>query len=217
MDERTSRRREDQVISAVMPPVLYPVHTPPLYWAFVGALGMIGVAGAGFIVYTLLGGMGPLAYMTATRWLILGVCGLLAVLPIVYVRSTREYRVQGAIRISRALVEVPDFRGDPLRFPVDRLVLHLIRVQVRVSMLAIPVARVSRGVILDLRADGVHRKISTLTLVDTDQAQCLLADLERVGRGEDPRGPSAFMSPPSPPRPHDALEAQLDRELAALD
>jgi len=218
MDERASLCREEQVMSAVTPPVLYPVHTPLLYWVVVGALGMIGVAGAGLLVYTLLlGGMGAMAAMSASRWLILGVCGLLAVLPIVYVRFTREYRAQGAIRISRALVEVPDFRGDPLRFPVDRMVLHLIRVQVRVSMIAIPVARVSRGVILDLRADGAHRRISTLTLVDTDQAQSLIADLERVGRGEDPRGPSAFMTPPSPPRPRDALEAELDRELAALD
>ena len=75
----------------------------------------------------------------------------------------------------------------------------------------------SRGMVLDLRANTTRRKISTLALVAPEQGESLLADLERVRRGEDPRGPAAFMSPPSPPRPRDVLEAQLDRELAALD
>jgi hypothetical protein len=100
---------------------------------------------------------------------------------------------------------------------MERLKLEVIRVKVRATMAGIPVASISRGMVLDLRADGRHRRLSTLTLVEPDHGESLLADLERVLRGEDPRGPAAFFTPPSPPRPRDALEAELDRELAALD
>jgi hypothetical protein len=196
-------------MSMLMPSVLYPVRTQPLYWVVVGALGTLGLASAGLIVYMLLG-----SYLS---WTILGLGGLMAVLPIIYVMTTGEYRAQGAIRISRDLVEVPDARGHLLQFPVERLELQVTRVRVRVSMIAIPVASVSRGMVLELRAGDSLRRISTLTLADPEQGESLLADLERVRRGEDPRGPAAFMSPPSPPRPRDVLEAQLDRELAALD
>ena len=155
-------------MSIIMPSVLYPVRTQPLYWVVVGALGTLGLASAGLILYMLLG-----SYMS---WTILGLGGLMAVLPIVYVMTTGEYRAQGAIRISRELVEVPDARGHLLQFPVERLELRVTRVRVRVTMIAIPVASVSRGMVLELRADGVRRRISTLTLADPEQGESLLAD-----------------------------------------
>lgn len=192
-----------------MPPVVYPVHTPSLYWIVVGALGMLGLGSAGLIVYMLASGH--------LSWTILLLGGLLIALPIVYVMTTGEYRAQGVIRLARDLVEVPGARGEVLRFPMERLKLEVIRVKVRATMAGIPVASISRGMVVDLRADGRHRRLSTLTLVEPDHGESLLADLERVLRGEDPRGPAAFFTPPSPPRPRDALEAELDRELAALD
>lgn len=192
-----------------MPPVLYPVQTQSLYWIVVGALIMIGLGSAGLLVFMLVNGL--------LSWLLIGLCGLLVILPVIYVATTAEYRAQGVIRLARDLVEVPDARGEPLRFPVDRLQLAVTRVKVRFTMVGLPIATVSRGMVLDLQADGVRRRISTLALVEPDHGECLLADLERVRRGEDPRGPAAFAAPPSPPRPRDALEAQLDRELAALD
>ena len=192
-----------------MSPVFYPVRTPALYWVVVGALGMIGLAGAGLLIYMLGNGY--------VSWMMLGLCGLLVVVPIVHVATTGEYRVQGVIRLDREAVEVPDARGVVLRFPVERLVLVVTRVKVRYKVGGIPVATVGRGMVLDLSADGVRRRISTLVLGEPEQGECLLADLERVRRGEQPRGPAAFASPPSPPRPRDALEAELDRELAALD
>ncbi len=192
-----------------MPPVLYPVHTPPLYWVVCGALGMLGVASVGLVVSMLSSGH--------LSWTILGLGGLLAVVPFIYVWTTGEYRAHGAIRLTRELIEVPDAHGNLLAFPVARLELVVTAVNVRYSMGGIPLATVSRGKVLELRAEGRRRKISTLALVDRDQAESLLADLERVRRGEDPRGPAAFFMPPSPPRPRDALEAELDRELAALD
>jgi len=197
------------VTSRTMPPVEYPVHTPPLYWIVVGALGSLGVTGAGLIVYMLANG--------DLAWSLLGLCALLCALPVLYVKTTGEYRARGSIRLARDLVEVPDEHGEPLRFPVARLELHVTRVRVRVTMVAVPVASVARGMVLDLRAGAVRRRISTLTLVDPGEGESLLADLERVRRGEDPRGPGALAAPPSPPRPRDALEDQLDRELAALD
>lgn len=192
-----------------MSPVLYPVRTPPLYWVVVGALAMIGLAGAGLIIYMLGNGY--------VSWMMLGLCGLLVVVPIVYVATTGEYRAQGVIRLDREAVEVADARGVVLRFPVERLALVVTRVKVRYKVGGIPVATVGRGMVLDLSADGVRRRISTLTLGEPEHGECLLADLERVRRGEQPRGPAAFAAPPSPPRPRDALEAELDRELAALD
>jgi hypothetical protein len=192
-----------------MPPVEYPVHTPPLYWVVAGALVMLALTGAGLLVYMLSSG-----YLS---WTLLGLCGLLVLVAIVYLWTTAEYRAEGVIRLARDLVEVPGARGEPLRFPVDRLQLEMTRVKVRYSVGGVPIATMSRGTVLDLRADGLRRRISTLALVEPDHGECLLADLERVRRGEDPRGPAAFARPPSPPRPRDALEAELDRELAALD
>ena len=192
-----------------MPQVEYPVRTPLLYWVVIGALGTLGLTSAGLLVYMLGSG-----YMS---WTILGLCGLLIIVPIVYVWTTPEYRARGVIRLARDLVEVPDARGEPLRFPVEHLKFTVAYVKVRLKMGGLTVGTMSRGMVLELRANTTRRKISTLALVDPEQGESLLADLERVRRGEDPRGPAAFMSPPSPPRPRDVLEAQLDRELAALD
>ena len=195
-----------------MPPVLYPVHTPPLYWIVVGALSMLGVACAGLLVYMLSGG-----YVSHLSWTILILGGIMTVLPLIYLWTTDEYRARGAIRLTRELVEVPDAHGNLLPFPVAHLELVVTHVKVRYTVGGIPMATVSRGKVLDLRAEGRRRRISMLALVDPDQGESLLADLERVRRGEDPRGPEAFFKPPSPSRPRDALEAELDRELAALD
>ena len=192
-----------------MPQVEYPVRTPLLYWVVVGALGMLGLTSAGLLVYML--GSGHMS------WTILGLCGLLIIVPIVYVWTTPEYRARGVIRLARDLVEVPDARGEPLRFPVEHLKFTVTYVKVRLKMGGLTVGTMSRGMVLDLRANTTRRRISTLALVDPEQGESLLADLERVQRGEEPRGPAAFFTPPAPPRPRDALEAQLDRELAALD
>ena len=86
-------------MSTIMSSVLYPVRTQPLYWVVVGALGTLGLASAGLIVYMLLG-----SYLS---WTILGLGGLMAVLPIVYVMTTGEYRAQGAIRISASSSRSP--------------------------------------------------------------------------------------------------------------
>lgn len=192
-----------------VPPVEYPVQTPLLYWVVIGALGMLGLLSAGLLVYML--GTGHVS------WTIVGLAGLMVIVPIVYVWTTPEYRARGVIRLARDLVEVPDARGEPLRLPIDELKFTVAYVKVRLKVGGLTVGSVSRGMVLDLRANAVRRKISTLALVDPGQGESLLADLERVHRGEEPRGPAAFFTPPSPPRPRDALEAELDRELAALD
>jgi hypothetical protein len=73
--------------------------------------------------------------------------------------------------------------------------------------------------VLGLREGPKQVKISTLTLVDPQQAEALVEDLERVRRGLPPHGPRAPQDPGPRPaaRSRDEHEAQLDRELAAMD
>lgn len=192
-----------------MTPVLYPVRTPPAYWFVVAALALLGAVGAGLAIYMLAQGL--------FSWTIGGLGLLVAVVAVVYVQTTKEYRARGLIRVSPEFVEVPDPRGAPLRFPTAGLRLTVTRVSVRYKVSGIPVANVSRGAVIELRAGEMRRRISTLTLVDPEQAPALIADLEALVRGEAPRGPQPPQPRSVPVGAPDRLEQQLERELAALD
>jgi hypothetical protein len=192
-----------------MAPALYPVRTPPAYWFVVAALAVLGAVGAGLAIYSVARGH--------FSWTIVGLGGLLAVVAVVYVVTTKEYRARGIIRLTAGSVEVPDPRGAPQTFPTAGLQLEVIRVSVRYKLVGMTVADVSRGSVIVLRAGGLQRRISTLTLVDPDQAPALIADLEAIVRGEAPRGPQPPQPRPTPVGPPDRLEQQLERELAALD
>lgn len=189
-----------------MAQVSYPVRTPLLYWAIVGVVTVLCLFGAGMVVWSLRYGISPL----------LDLAGLaLLATPIVYFATTREYRVQGAVHLAQDELVVPDHRGRPLHFRVPGVRIQFTRVTVRVRYGLIPVGDISRGTVVEF-SDAFHRRrLSTLTLVDADHKDALLADLERVLRGEAPLGPLSLTPPP--PRPQTELEAQLDRELAALD
>ena len=75
----------------------YPVRTPLLYWAVVGALVVLGVAGLVVALAALVYGAGP--GLTA-------LAALLALLPIIYIATTGEYRVAGAILLAPGEVTV---------------------------------------------------------------------------------------------------------------
>ncbi len=189
----------------------YPVRTPPAYWFVLAALILLGAIGLGLALLALSHGAASLS--------ITGLGLLLAIVPPWYYLSTGEYRAAGRIRVGPDIIEVPDARGAPLQFAVSRLRLHLTRVEVRHTLFGVPIARTPRGTVLDLRDGLLRRRISTLTLLDPDQAEPLLADIERVRRGEPPLGPHELVLDPTKQvqRPRSALEEQLDRELAALD
>jgi hypothetical protein len=190
-----------------MPSVAYPVRTPLLYWAVVGALFVLCLTGVGLVVYSLRLGISPL----------LDLFGLvLLAVPFIYLGTTGEYRAHGAIHLAPGEVTVPDPRGRPLQFRVPGLRLSFTRVRVRLAIEVIPVGTFDRGVVLELADAFNKRRLSTLTLVERDHQQALLDDLERVLRSEDPHGPHPRVAAASP-RPRSELEAQLDRELAALD
>lgn len=187
----------------------YPVRTPLLYWAVVGALAVLGLVGGGAVAWGLTRGLhSPLLT-------IVGVA--LLALPWFYLAVTAEYRATGVLRLAVGEVTVPDPRGRPLRFAVPGLRIVATPVEVHVRMFMITVAEVERGVVLEFTDAHEKRRISTLTLVDREHKDGLLADLERVLRGEPPLGPHATARPPATPRLKSELEAQLDRELAALD
>lgn len=191
-----------------MTSVDYPVRTPLLYWAVVGALAVLGAVGGAGVAWGLAHGLASPLFQFL---------GLLIVsLPALYFFATREYRANGVIRLALDGVTVPDPRGDPRRFAIPGLKVVATPVSVRVRINFIPVADFKRGVVLDLSDDAGKRRISTLTLVEPEHQEALLADLERVLRGEPPRGPHATVTF-APARPQSELEAQLDRELAALD
>jgi hypothetical protein len=190
----------------------YPVRTPPAYWPVVALIVALCYGG---LAYIHAGGPGLLLH---GGWTLLLLTALMALIPPVYLLTTREYRVCGTIRVSVDAIEVPDADGRPLRFDPRTAQLQLTRVTVRYSVAAIPVADIRRGTVIDLRSGPLRRRLSTLTLVHQDHTAALLDDLERVRRGEPPRGPYLRSDvPPPPPRPQSDLESQLDRELAALD
>ena len=190
-----------------MSPVVYPVRTPPLYWAVVGAIFVLSLVGVGLVVYSLRLGISPL----------LDLFGLvLLALPFLYLWTTPEYRAHGAIHLAVGEVTVPGARGRPLQFRVPGLRLDFTRVRVRISIELIPVGTVERGVVIEFTDAFNKRRLSTLTLAEPDHKDALIDDLERVLRGEAPHGPYPRVAA-APPRPQSELEAQLDRELAALD
>lgn len=189
-----------------MPAIEYPVRTPPAYWPVAVLITLLGWGG----LATVLG-----AGLFHASWTILLLTAAMAAIPPIYLLTTPEYRARGSIRLSVDAIEVPDAHGVPLRFDPRTAQLQLTHVTVRYSIAAIPVADVRRGTVLDLRSGDLRRRISTLTLVQPDHAAALLEDLERVRRGEPPRGP--HIRPDLPPRPQSDLERQLDCELAALD
>lgn len=191
-----------------MTPVRYAVRTPLLYWAVVGAVSVLCLVGAGLVAWTLTMGL--------SLWLGLAGLVLLAV-PLIYLATTGEYRATGDIVLTAGEITVPGPQGRPLRFTTPGLRLDLTRVSVRVNLTAIPIADISRGFVIQLTDTTTEqkRRLSTLTLVDRDQQAALIADLERAARDEPPHGPAPRTD--LPPRPQSELEAQLDRELAALD
>lgn len=189
-----------------MAQVSYPVRTPLLYWAILGVVTALCLFGAGMVAYSLRLGFSPL----------LDLAGLaLLATPFVYFATTREYRAHGPVHLSQDEVVVPDHRGRPLHFRVPGVRIDLTRVSVRVRVNGIPLGDFSRGTVIEFADAFNKRRLSTLTLVDEDHKDAFLADLERVRRGEAPLGPLSLVPPP--PRPQSELEAQLDRELAALD
>lgn len=188
-----------------MPSVSYPVRTPLLYWAVFGAITVLSLFTAGLVAYSLRVGFSP----------ILDLVGLFCLaLPFLYFATTREYRAHGVIHLGPGEVTVPDARGRPLQFRSPGMRITFTRVAVRVSVMHIPVGDVARGVAIDFADAFNKRRISTLILVEQDHKDDLLDDLERVLRGEAPRGPNPG---PAAPRPQTEIEDQLDRELAALD
>lgn len=193
-----------------MPAIDYPVRTPPLYWLVLALLLALSLGGLGLV---LVDGAGLLRHGGWTLTLL--TLAIVAIAPI-YALTTGEYRARGHIRLTVDSIELPDARGQPLRFDPRQAELQLTRITVRYSLALIPVADIARGTVIDLRCGPLRRRLSTLTLVERDHAAALLADLERVRRGEPPQGPHARIPAP-PPRPQSELERQLDRELAALD
>ncbi|WP_434416793.1 hypothetical protein [Nannocystis pusilla] len=194
-----------------MDPVAYPVRTPIAYWLVVGALfGLAAVVGC-LLALALAQGL--------YSWTIVGLGGLVVAAPVIYLLTTSEYRARGELRVGAASVEVPDGRGAPVRFTSAGLQLTVRRVFVRYRFTVLPVGEVSRGMVIELREGARRRRISTLALVDPRQGEALVADLERVRRGLPPEGPRAPEEPPPrrPERPRDEHEAQLERELAAMD
>lgn len=191
-----------------MPPIVYPVRTPPAYWAVVVALWVLAAVCAGLIVYMLWS-----RYMS---WTILGLGGFMTVLPVLHLWTSKEYRASGAVRVARDFIEVPGDRGEVLRFVVPGVAVVVTRVMVRYLVIGLPVADVSRGAVIELHDGTKRRRLSTLTLIDRDLTAALLADIDAVLAGQAPRGPIAA-EPRRPPGPPDRLEQQLERELAALD
>ncbi|MCY1007712.1 hypothetical protein OV079_19580 [Nannocystis pusilla] len=140
-----------------MDPVVYPVRTPIAYWLVVGALfGLAAVAGY-FCALALAQGL--------YSWKIVGLGGLVVAAPVVYLLATPEYRARGELRVGTASVEVPDGRGVPVRFTSARLELTVHRVIVRYRFTVLPVAEVSRGMVIELReepgGDGSRRSPSS--------------------------------------------------------
>ncbi|WAS97385.1 hypothetical protein [Nannocystis punicea] len=194
-----------------MDPVVYPVRTPLAYWLVVGALFGLA-AGAGYLCLLALG-------QGVVSWKIVGLGGLVVAAPVIYFLATAEYRARGEIRVGTAQVEVPDARGEVVRFASAALELKITRVIVRFMFTVVPVGEVPRGMVIELREGGRRRRISSLTLVDPQHGEALVADLERVRQGLPPQGPRAPQGPTTrrPQRPRDEFEAQLERELAAMD
>ncbi|HEY0134493.1 MAG TPA: hypothetical protein VGB85_10445 [Nannocystis sp.] len=189
-----------------MAPVQYEVRTPPAYWAVVVLSCVVAAGSAALIVWMLAQG-----HMS---WIVLVFGGILTVLPAVYLGTTGEYRVRGVVRLGVGFIEVPGGPGEVLRFAVPGTVVATTRVVVRYQMLGVPMADVKRGVVLELYEGTKRRRLSTLTLVDREYTEAMLADIAAVLRGAAPRGPVAA-EPRRPPA--DRLEQQLERELAALD
>jgi hypothetical protein len=114
-----------------MDPVRYPVRTPLGYWLVVGVLcGLAAVAG-----YVCLLALAQGIY----SWKIVGLGGLIVVVPVVYVLTTPEYRARGEVCIGQEHVEVPDGRGVPVRLRSAGLELTLTRVSVRFLFTVVPV------------------------------------------------------------------------------
>ena len=192
-----------------MPPVVYSVRTPPGYWAVVAALSVLGAICGGYLLWMLARGY--------VSWIVLLLGGLITVLPLIYLRTSGEYRARGAVRLGVGFIEVPGERGEVLRFVVPGVAVVVTRVSVRYRVFGLAMADVSRGSVIELDDGRRRRRISTLTLLDSDLAAPMLADIDAVLRGAAPRGPIAAQPREPPPGPPDRLEQQLERELAALD
>jgi hypothetical protein len=186
--------------------VEYPVRTPPLYFVVAAVLLVLAIPSAAVCVLALASG----------RLLDAALALVLVIVPVVYFATTGEYRTgRGAIRLSRERVEVPGARGEPIVFATRGLAVHVKRIVVRYRVALVPVADVERGFVITLASSTARRRISTLTLVDSEHTAWLLEHLERVCRGEEPYGPDR--RPPPPPKRPDHYDQQLERELAALD
>lgn len=184
----------------------YPVRTPSSYWLVFGAFCAVCLASVGALV--------PLLRVASPGQLAI-ILGLLAT-PALYLRFTREYRGSGSVRLAIGSIVVPDLRGRPLTFGVDHVRITVTPVTVRFTLFGLGVGDMSRGKVIEVVGPAGHRRLSTLALAEPDHGDALVDDIERVLRGEAPRGPSA---PPvwRPPEPLKRYEEQLERELAALD
>ncbi len=129
--------------------------------------------------------------------------------------STTAYRVGGGrnlIRFYADRVEVPGpSKRKPLVFPRDGLVIDIKDVVVRYKGFGI--GDVRHGKLIELRHNGVARKLSTQTLAAEADEAALVADLRLFASGQ----PAIGRAGHSAPRPRTAYDERLDSELAALD
>ena len=119
--------------------------------------------------------------------------GALVGLPVFYYAVSGEYRAgtlghPSAFLLAREFIEVPDARGEPMRFATQGLVLRVRHVRVVYTVSMLPVADAPRGAVIGVEGGGLKRRISTLTLVHASHAPSLLRDLARVASGQDPLG-----------------------------
>ena len=192
------------------------MRTPASYWLVVFALGCLGAVGFALLVTGAgMPGAGSHPWLLAT-------CALLGVAPIAYFAGTPEYRVgggRGAIRFFPDRIEVPAAVGPrPLVFPRQGLLVTQREVLVRLGLTGVALRR---GTVLEIQRATMKRRISTLTLVDQNTEEALLADLQLFVQGQAPLGAvleacEALMAKALSPK-RDVYDEQLDREIAEYD
>jgi hypothetical protein len=199
--------------AAAPAPVEYPVRTPPAYWAVIAALGVIAM----YFGASLLPLVAARMPRRPSEWLTLALASFFVALPALYFVASREYRARGALRIARDRVEIPDGLGRTTALVTTGLRIVVEPINVRVVVVFLPLPNMRRGAVITFANGLTTRRISTLTLRDPRHEALLLADLERVVRGEEPLGPNERHPARRTEAVPDDLDARLDRELADFD
>lgn len=156
--------------------VAYPIHTPRAYWFVLGMITAFSVLSLGAMR------MLDIPLNTSTSFVFV----LLAALPFVYVPLTQEYRVEGTLRLTREFVEVTTKNAPVQTFLVEDSSIERDPPSARSSMLRTLLG--GRGQILTFQNREERFQVSTLTLVERDREEALLADLDRIARGFAPSG-----------------------------